>query len=334
MLRKVSLIVVLFTISRVLFGGDVLLLKGIKAPVKIDVDKYRLYAAEKNRVYIYSLSESRFIKEFGTVGEGPGEFKQGIRKITSRETNLLIESSGRLSYFSKDGEFVKQKEIAGVNAAFYFPVGRYFVGRAQVTDTGKSYNTLNLFDSDFQKVKEVRRVLNQTRKRKIMMFTAPFSYGTSGERIFIACETGFIIHAFDVTGKALFTIKKDYKNLNVSAEHKESIYHYFKTSPRTAPDFEMYKEMLEFPAQLPAVRFIFVGPRRLYVQTYKMRNAETEVYIFDLDGKFIKTVFVPLKGRGADTSKWPGLHTFAYDKFYEIVKNDQTEEWELHITEI
>jgi hypothetical protein len=55
------------------------------------------------------------------------------------------------------------------------------------------------------------------------------------------------------------------------------------------------------------------------------------VLIFDIKGSLLKKVFLPIRAMNPEH-----LCPFSFykDKFYQLIFNEETEKWELHITDI
>jgi hypothetical protein len=81
--------------------------KEIYKSMQIDVDSNHLYVSQLSTVYIYSLEDFQLKNKFGKEGEGPQEFK-GYALLNVQPQVLLINSMGKLSFFNKDGTFIKE----------------------------------------------------------------------------------------------------------------------------------------------------------------------------------------------------------------------------------
>jgi hypothetical protein len=66
------------------------------------------------------------------------------------------------------------------------------------------------------------------------------------------------------------------------------------------------------------------------VQTFKKKQGSTEFLIFDLDGKYLKTTFLPLVYQDILT---PYLYAIDGGRLYQLAENED-EEWELRISGI
>ena len=62
-----------------------------------------------------------------------------------------------------------------------------------------------------------------------------------------------------------------------------------------------------------------------------MEKGKTECFIFDFQGKFIERTFLPVKNM--DAVDFSPL-TIKNNKIYQLVENEESENWELHINGI
>ena len=81
------------------------------------------------------------------------------------------------------------------------------------------------------------------------------------------------------------------------------------------------------------IKKLSIANDKVYIQTYKKSNGKFEFYIFDIHGKLIKRIFLPIY------QMYKGFiflypFTIQNEKLYQLVENDKSEVWELHITEI
>ena len=65
--------------------------------------------------------------------------------------------------------------------------------------------------------------------------------------------------------------------------------------------------------------------------TYKEENNKKELLILDLHGKYLGKVFLPIVSFDV-----MGVMPFDFqgNQLYQVVENEETENWELHISEI
>lgn len=102
---------------------------------------------------------------------------------------------------------------------------------------------------------------------------------------------------------------------------------FYKTDPRYKDNFLMIKSMIGFPDSFPNIREFFVIGEKIFVLTYSGKPGKEELIVFDNTGKFQKTVNLPLQAANAH-ELYP--FNFSGDKVYQLLENEENEEWELH----
>jgi hypothetical protein len=328
MMKSLMILLLLVMTTLLSVGEKIATFPDIYAPVKVRVDDNKLYISEKASVFIYSLDKFELLKKFGGEGEGPREFKRYAFLYPLPEY-LLVNSVGKISYFKKDGTFIKEVKAKG-DAANFAPLGKYFVARGFriATDAKEkiNYKTLNLYDSNLTKVREIfKHELDWQQGKGTKLFHLAFSYQAHGNRIYIAGHKDFFIDVFDTEGKLLFTISQEYEKVKFTKDHKKQVLAYFK---RTRPERYQYWEQYGlFPDYFPAVNRILIRDQLLYVLTFKKQDNQYELFIFDLEGKRLEKIFVPLVDL-----RFMMPYPFEIDKnkLYQMVENDKTEVIELH----
>jgi hypothetical protein len=334
----------LFCLTGPVFGIKVATLPDINRPDRILVNKDKIYIIEKATIRIYSSENFKFIGAFGKEGEGPGEIKGRIGGIHFRDDHIVIPNTGRISYFTRDGKFIKENKMLSTlrwdEGSSIAPIGDGFVGCGQRRDrnAGKNYLTLNLYDPGLKKIKEFYHTEDIYRKGKIFVFAAPETnqFLVCDKRIFAAFGKDFIIEVYDNRGEKLFTIKNDkYEKLKITGKHIEAVHTCLKTDPRTKRSYEIRKKQLVFPDYLPAIRDFHADDKKIYIRTYKKKDGKTEFYIYNTGGKLLKKVFVPfIEKDGFEWLNYKLLYTIGNEKIYQLVDNIEIEQWELHVHDI
>jgi hypothetical protein len=303
-------------------------------PDSIEADANRLYIAEAASVYIVSLSDFKTLKTFGKPGEGPQEFRVNVwfkLKLSVQPNELLIQSMNRISYFTKDGVFKKVQKIAS-RSTWFLPFEKGFVGIDIVKDGNASSNCISLYDESFQKgitfFKEAG-TFKRGSKFDPLDQKDPSFYTMSG-KIFVNDRKG-VIHVFNSSGKEEASITYDYGKLPVTQKVKDEVYKYLKTDPRTKMGFEMFKNDIEFPEYFPLVRDYRVSNQKIYVFPFNKKGGKSQVFIFDMKGKLLKTMPVEM-----DEKNLLDFSPFAVenDKVYQVIENFDDESWSLRITDI
>lgn len=341
---RVWFLLLLFCLTGPVFGIKVATLTDINRPDRILVNKDKIYIIEKATITIYSSENFKFIGTFGKEGEGPGEIKGRIGGIHFRDDHIVIPNTGRISYFTGDGKFIKEIKMLSTlrwdEGASIVPIGDGFVGCGQRRDpkAEKNYLTLNLYGPGLKKIKEFYHTEDIYRKGKIHVFIAPeiTKFLVCDKKIFAAFGKDFIIEVYNNRGEKLFTIKNDkYENLKITGKHIEAVHTFLKTDPRTKRSYENTKKVLVFPDYLPAICDFHADDKKIYIRTFKKKDGKTEFYIYNTEGKFLKKVFVPfIEKDGFEWSVYKVLLTIGNEKIYQLVDNIEIEQWELHVHDI
>lgn len=313
------------------FSETVKTLPELSNPDGIYTSGNRLAVTEGTTIHLYSLPGLKHIETFGKKGEGPQEFKGSIDGIDMQTDLMVVSSRGKVSFFSKDGTFVKEQNAVTGYSSRFTPLGNGFVGNGFAFDKKIVYQTVNLYDSGLAKTMEIFRKESDVQRGKgIKVFTSAYDFQTCDNKVYIAGYGDFLIDVVDGDGKKLPSIKKEYKRLKFTDAHKEQFYDFIKSNPETKPRFEAIKKQLIFPAYFPAIRYIFAHKSMIYVQTYKMEGEKTEFHLFDLSGKPVKKVFLPIVNENI-VETYP--LSIRDGKVYQLVENE-AEDWELRVIAI
>lgn len=337
--KKFGLGVLILFISGFVFAGKVVPFPDILKPETIAMDNESIFITEGASVYIYSLKDFTLKKKFGKTGEGPQEFKifpgASYLRLSVLPDYLLIESIGKLSFFAKDGTFNKEIKItAGMPMlGKYKPLGKGFAGLGSAMEGNEQYVTTNLYDSTVKKVKEISRTKSPLPKpghtmNPIVMIKFPVLY-VYDNKVFVDGEDGGI-HVFDKDGKECTVIKHDYEKIKVTKKHIDKYIEYFTMHPIYKRLYERDKKLVKFPEYFPNVRTYHID-KKVYVLTYGEKENKREFFIFDINGKLIKHTFLPLLEMNAQ-ELYP--YTTNNGKLYQLIEDEKTEQWELHINEI
>lgn len=310
---------------------------GILTPFDILVDKDRFYISESATIHIFSLKDYSLICKFGKKGEGPGEFKlddDNAVFVTLLPDSLMINSVGRISYFSKDGTFIK--EVPNHSGRWLKPLGDHFVGmRIWYDKKNTRFRTVCIFDPQLKKLKDIYTEVHgiQPRKKIIDAVSWPSSwnYLTYGEKVFVMGKEKEI-YVYNKKGETVSTIELDYKPIKVTAsKKKEYITFYKENDPYWRTRWERLKSWYVFPDYFPVARYFTIRDEKIYIMTYKEEENKKEFLVLDMNGRLLKKVLLPIVS-------WDimGVMPFDFhgDKLYQLVENPETENWELHVTRI
>jgi hypothetical protein len=299
------------------------------------VDENQMYITENTTIFIYSLKDFKLMKKFGKEGQGPQEFASHPRvpvSVDSSTDKLIVNSLGKVSFFTKQGEFIKEIRVTPTYL-FFQPMGDQFLGMGQIFEQNALYNTVDIFDGNLKKIKEIYRVDSGLKGpgKGIRVLQRPFRYQAYRDYILLPGEEDSEINVFDTQMNKRCTIRVDLKKMKVPQEFKDSVIKFFQTSPQTKDIYEALLKPVSFPDTFPVYQTFFVVDDRILVMTWKKENKKNQFYIYDLNGKFIKKLWIPLAYQN-DLELYP--ISIERGRLYQLIEDIDNEEWNLHITPI
>jgi hypothetical protein len=302
-------------------------------PRQLLLDNEHIYIIDFPTVFVYSLKDFSLIREFGKQGEGPKEFKQYINLYFQdiEPNHLVVSSLGKISFYSRNGTYIKEVKIPFGGWTFQ-PLGNKFMGHTLGGTAKEGYKALNIYDSNLNKIKEIYRkeFFFDDSIKKRTLFASNYRYWTHQDKIYVVAKNDFIIEIFDSNGKPLEPIHlKKYKRVKCTEKHKKSVLEFFQQNPRIKPVFERFKNQIQFPDYFPAIRDMVIDEGKIFVLTYNRKDGKNEFFIFDMDGKLLRKKFIPIQTLNS-VSPYP--YYIKNGKLYQLVENEDTEEWELQIT--
>ncbi|MCK5057652.1 MAG: hypothetical protein KAT34_13405 [Candidatus Aminicenantes bacterium] len=337
-MKKNILTFLLLGFAGFIFAEKIVLLPDLQRPGNIIVDQGQILVTEFPSIYIYSLEDFKLIKKFGKQGEGPREFAGYVRiqKDPEHPENILVGSNMKISYFTRDGKFVKEVRSSTSTGNVYKPLGKKYVsyGGYRDRDTETNYQTINLYDSNLKKIKEVYKqkgFFQQGRKINALGAWGAW-FRLFDNKIFITGGKDGYIFVYDDNGDNLFSIENKAEKIKVTEKDKARYHNYFKTDPQTRLQYKAFKSLITFPSYFPRIRGMDVVDNKIYVNGYLREDGKTEFYIYDLKGNLLKekvALFLPERD-------FRGLYpyTIKNGNVFQLVDNDVKEEWELHIHNI
>lgn len=316
-------------------GGTVIPLTDLLKPNTIQLDETQIYITEGASVYIYNRDTFKPVKKFGKEGEGPQEFRilpQLPLIINVSTDRIIVNSLGKVSRFTKKGEFINEEKV---KAGFVFnllPMGKYLAGQGVSQENNVRYRTINIYDRELNKLTEVCRTEDnfQGPGQGFKVVDTAFIHQTMGKRLLIAQSREFVINVYDQNGKELTSITQDYKLIKLSQKNREDIENFIDTDPSIKQFSELLKP-IHYPNEFPAIFTMFSSDKKLYVMTWRRENRQNEFFIFDQDGKLLKKSFIPLAYQNAIL---PAPFAIKDNQLFQLAENEETEEWELHINDI
>ena len=312
--------------------ADRVILRGLINPDSVSISGDLLAITDGELIHLYSLEDFKPLKSFGKKGEGPREFKFGSGGVVRLHLQInpeyiLVNSISRVTFFTRQGEYLKEMKVISGN--HFIPVGNRYVGYSSVNENKTLYTAINMYDSNFGFVKELYRkpyYVQPNRKFNLIKLGCGNKrrawYQVYKNRIFIEGEND-TIHVFNRTGKKDTEIHLDYEKLKISEEQKKTIKDDLNKLFTSDLMRRLIREKGFFPVYFPA-RMFLISDDFIYIPTYKKIGDRTKFVILDSEGKAVKTRFVSFKDKSFLN---PYPFTINREKLYQLVEDDETEEW-------
>jgi hypothetical protein len=305
------------------------------------VDEDNIYVADKQKcvVRIYSKRDFHQTGQFGRMGQGPEDFEFiGFFQVFA---DYIFVSSGRkVSYFSKQGDFLRTVTPPYPATGSYTPLGSNFVGKRYLPeDPRETWHEVivELFNENFIKIKDLYLAkLNKIEsydfksgKKNLLVASDCFKFEVYEDRLFVGNTVmGFFFRVFDAQGERLYDINLPYDKRKASAEDKKAI---LENVHKTIGEqrFSRAKVLFDFvlPKFFPAYSDYVVADEKIYVFLYHLPEKPQEVLILNLHGKLINRSTVPW-GQGTSADELP--YCIYKGDVYFMIFNEETYKWELH----
>jgi hypothetical protein len=339
--KKSGVILILILLSAALtVEGKVVPVPDVMKPDGLYFDKANMYITEDTSIYVYSLKDFKLVKKFGQKGQGPREFSINPQLLDRlflniNKDNILIHSFGKLSWFTKDGGFIEEKKLINPLILFIQPLGKNFVGTTFTMEQQTRMQVLNLYDKDFNKIREIARQEDAFQPGKgLKVLTARPITLVYDNKIFMAWEDALSIRVMDENFKELYTIKHEVEKIKVTEKIKNALIEYLKSHPATK-DIYPYLQPIQFPTYFPAMIEPVIDGDKIYILTFKTKDngQKNEFLILSVKGKLLSRWFFPLKWN-SPVEPYPFRIHQGY--LYQLADEEDVdkENWMLHVSKI
>lgn len=337
-MRKVLLIVILFFVVMFVRGEKTVEFPDISRPDFIVAHNGKLVIMEKPHIYIYSLKDFKLLKKFGRQGEGPGEFQVeqygAPMSISFPGNEMMVSSENKASYFSMDGQFLRQKKTP--QGTVMYQVGDQFLGVGPTFDeAGKQLVSFRIMDGEFKLIKKVFETsisVNIGTQDMVLPYGA-FTHNPvyKDKIILVTGDQEFQIEIFDHKGNFIRKIRKEPKKIRIPEAFKQKALQWFQTDPRFKPFYDsVLKNKIKFRSHFPAIRDINLGDDRIHVITYNRKDDLWECIILNFKGEELNRLFIPM-AEYIPFSYYALLYSVENGKLYSLVEDPDEEVWTLHI---
>ena len=223
-------------------------------------------------------------KAFGRKGQGPGELQwPTLFNVNSRDEFMVWDGlARRLHVYGRDGGLVRESS-AEKSQAGGLPLenGSYLVRRSlERPDGGSDGVAVDLVGPDFAMRKTIHTFRSPDRPPPNVRgdaYPPLVVFETTADRIFLGWpETGYEIFVFDLEGRLIRKIRKEFSSIPVSSAEKGALLAKVTAGPYPDP------EKINFPVHKPPFQYFFADEKgRLFVVTTE-RDKETGQNICDI----------------------------------------------------
>jgi hypothetical protein len=313
----------------------------LEKPDFLYVDDQQIIVGDSTSIIVYSAKDFHLAIKFGSPGEGPKQFLplpgRGLL-IKVQPKTIFIHSMGKISYLKRDGKFIREKRVPPGNY-FFRPCGDQLLGFKTVVENEIFYDTINLFDNNLNLQKELFRhkARVQQNRREIKILDRSVVLETGGEHIFVSASNFLEVLVFDNKGTLAYTIKnKDVKPRTVTDQDKKEIHDFLRH--KYGDEYLIIKNMIKIPPTFPIIRSGIGleydynnGKQRLYVITWNKKGPANICFLYNITGKLLGEILIEMKSA---TPILPFPFIIRNGKFYQLVENEETGDWELFASKI
>lgn len=331
---KLFILFFIIILSGTLVAEKVAVLEEVGRPDSIVSGNGCFYVSENTTIYIYDSKTYKYKGKFGKKGEGPGEIKKapfgGSLFIYPFNNKVYVSSMAKLSIFSKDGKFEKEYKTSPFDANYPFK-DKYITFSTKIIE-GKKAPVLAVYLSD-KKFKRIGPIyITDIEIGPNAGFNFPFTSILAipfKDKIYVVDGlNGFSIKIFDQKGKEIDGFKKSFRSEKVSGEYKDKTVKWFKNDPSWKNIYGFFKNRIKYKKVFPPIYRMEVSDNRIYIFTSKIQKELRECIVFDLKGKKMKTLFLPVKQvYGMDFNQKSVINK---DGFFQLRENEDDEVIELH----
>jgi hypothetical protein len=332
---KTIILIWIISLSLLFSKSNIVPLPDLSKPESIHLDDHRFYIVERTSIYIYNLNNFELQKRIGKEGEGPGEFKilpflPLFINITDK--HIVVNSFGKVAFFNKEGTLLNEEKVKGGYIFYIMPLGHNLAGQGGIQEGNNRYRVINIYDNKLNKIKEVCRVIDDFKGpgNGYDVLEKRFRHQTLDNLLLVAEKPDFTIDVYDTAGKKVSSISQKYNRVPMSQSDSADITDYLKNSSRTKTFFPLFKP-LRFPSHFPAIMNLYTANEKIYVMTWRRKNRKTEFFVFDKKGQLIKKTFIFLAFQNPVE---PSPFAIRNNRLFQLVENEEAEEWELHISDI
>ncbi len=263
-------------------------------------DNGKIYATDvKARKVMVFDTDGNFLGLIGKEGQGPGEFTMPSLIQISPDNELMIEdaASRRIAFFTLEGAFVRNLSLIkggtlGLTSLFVDKNWNY-AGRQMVLDGQTMQLELMTFDKDLNSLASIDStefpipIPGSGKKMNLMDFIQVYMFNPDGNLMY-GVNKDYEIMVYDLQGKHLLSIQKEFKPVKVTPEDIEEMTERLAAFSGMAGGVNLM-DLFEFPKVFPPYQGFFLDDQgRIFVRTWEKGEGEDEYWtdVFDKEGRF------------------------------------------------
>lgn len=258
-------------------------------------------------------SKGKFLKAFGTRGEGPGEVKRHLILLLAGD-NVIAGDSSRIHYFKKNGEYIKSvaNNLFARQPHVFLNEDEFISAPVSIVslpgNKGKIMH-INLKSGEQKFIKEFSVFKGGVVKKggRIMTgvvvgLTPMMTIGFHNDKLYYGSNDSYVINVAQLDGKIINTFSVKREKQKLSKEDKKK--HFEMLSRNVPPD--RFKAMMDsLPNELTYFNNIHIVNGHIYVSAggFGRQRDSQQIDIFSLDGKYlyrVNVVFKDFKIRGTE----------------------------------
>ncbi len=281
---------------------------------------------DEGDIYVLDLKESHirvfdkngvYQKTIGRRGQGPGEFQGPLGIQITANSEILVNNltSSRLTYFSLQGEFLREEHMTGMPRSLLKmdSNGDYICAYPKAGEIFKV--VLEKYNSKQKKLFSIAEIEPKYEENYSQLAKSIIFDVTNDNEIIWAITDKYEIMITNEDGNLTRKIIKDYDSTEISEEEKLI---FLKQAP--------LHPGVKFPKYFPPLRDTFIsvdGDGRIYIGTYERFSDGIGYYfdVFDAEGKYIAKMPIKHTKRSPIIWKKNKLYTIEEDEEgYQVVK--------------
>lgn len=338
-MKSILYFLLIFTIMLPTFSESGVVLPELINPSMMFCDGQNYYILDGITVYIYSKQALKLLHQVGKRGEGPGELVSSPDLPVSlqlHQDNIVLNSFNKIIFFSKTGKMIWEKKIPFICFQIIPIQNKFAVTKFNRHNDGSSVASVILLDRNLKELKTLysAKLLNDQGRGKIAFPLLSVFIQCYQDKIFVFDQKReFIIDIFDIVSNKTIAIKREYEKIPITKAYKKEKSAWLKLQPAIKSAPQEIHQMIYFLEFLPVMRHFIVKQDKIFIQTSRTQQSNAEFFILSLSGKMIKELYLPDAKIDAIRANPAATYTF-HDYSYHYLKENEDEEWELHVKKI